>query len=191
MDKGSQPSGCLSSSSVTIQVPAFVGSFQSRPIPSFIKHRGFFLDNYKSLILTPKTDFFWAVFCFAVRLQSCSILWTFSPPLAEYLTFAWTEIILSICCYFKVTVCCLAGAQNIMSRNPLCSGSNLSTLALKLTCWNHRQGPRLGELQPFEVSHLSFISRSNNSEVPVDIQQSSRTISMLSSVCVGEESLVL
>lgn len=51
--------------------------------------------------------------------------------------------------------------------------------------------PWLGELQPFEVSHLSFIRQSNNSEVPVDIRQNSRTIFILSSVCVGGESLTL
>lgn len=118
MDKGSQPSGCLGSSSVTIHVKA---------LSLLYKAQRYFLDNYRSRILTPKTDI---SFGFTKR----QYFGTFSPPLAEYLPSAWTENILSfrsclLSCWYS----------NIMSRNPFFSGSNLSTLVLKLTCWNRRR----------------------------------------------------
>lgn len=45
------------------------------------------------------------------------------------------------------------------------------------------------EFHAFEIVHVSFIRQYNSSEVPVDIQQKSRTIFVLSNVWVGEESL--
>lgn len=63
----SPPSGCPSASSITIQVPAFVGSFWWRPISPPIKHRGISQMFREACDSLPKTDFlalFWSSFFF-------------------------------------------------------------------------------------------------------------------------------
>lgn len=61
----------------------------------------------------------------------------------------------------------------------MCLGPNLSALVLKVTLLKPQTScPWLTELWLFEVSHLSFIRQSNNSEVALDTQQNTSTISL-------------
>lgn len=94
------------------------------------------------------------------------------------------------CSYFSILFPSLVLKHNVavmISVRP-----NLYTLLSALTLQKTQTlCPWRKELRPFEVSHLSFIRQSNNSEVPVDIRQNSRTGSISLSVCVGGESLTL
>ena len=96
------------------------------------------------------------------------------------------------CSYFSILFPSLVLKRDVAVMISVRLRPNLYTLLSALTLPKTQTlCPWRRELRPFEVSHLSFIRQSNNSEVPVDIWQNSRTGSVSSSVCVGEESLML
>lgn len=156
---------------------------------SLQKTQRYFTDVERSLWFVTKnrfSGFVLEVFSdFAAKPEGLNIFeLQFNTVLSEYALKTSCSAVIS-----TLSVVCLSGTQTLCRCIiSVMIGSNSVRAPVEIRSAEAADSPWLWELQPFEVSHLSFIRRPNNSEVPVDIRQNSRTVSIPSSVCVGEES---